>query len=364
MPHDLVTENLHLRSQLEQLLSQAQQNQQILKRFQTFDLQFISAAGFRELIDTIFHSFTAASELDVVTLALLDPKYQIRHILADLNINLPELPQLLFLQDETGLGELSGRLSQPVLGAYSEQLHHELFPESIPAPASVAVVPLLRHDRLIGCLNIGSRDEERFAAHMGTEFIEHMASIIAICLENVINNEKLKHIGLTDPLTGVHNRRYVERRLLEEIGRSRRQGYALSCLYIDIDHFKQINDHFGHQAGDEVLRAIAGRIKAELRLSDALSRFGGEEFVVLLIDAEAVPAKSAAERIRASIAQQPLVLSNEQEINVTVSIGVASLMQHDECEAVELTAQKFVARADQALYVAKQSGRNKVVAAG
>ncbi|HEX7635093.1 MAG TPA: DUF484 family protein, partial [Noviherbaspirillum sp.] len=158
MPHDLVTENLHLRSQLEQLLSQAQQNQQILKRFQTFDLQFIGAAGFRELIDTIFHSFTAASELDVATLVLLDPKYQIRHILSDLNINLPELPQLLFLQDETGFGELSDRLSKPVLGSYSEQWHRELFPDPIPAPASVAVVPLWRHERLIGCLNIGSRD--------------------------------------------------------------------------------------------------------------------------------------------------------------------------------------------------------------
>jgi diguanylate cyclase (GGDEF)-like protein len=349
---------------LEQLLNQAQQNQQILKRFQTFDLQFISAAGFRELIDTIFHSFTAASELDVATLALLDPKHQIRHILADLNINLAELPQLLFLQDEAEFGELSGHLSMPVLGAYSAQLHRMLFPEPILTPASVAVVPLLRHDHLIGCLNIGSRNRDRFAAHMGTEFIEHMASIIAICLENVINNERLKRIGLTDPLTGVHNRRYVERRLLEEIGRSRRQGYALSCLYIDIDHFKQVNDRFGHQTGDEVLRAIAGRIKAELRLSDALGRFGGEEFVVLLIDAEAAAAKSVAERIRASIVQQPLTLSCGQEIDATVSVGIASLAQHDECEAIELAAQKFVASADQALYLAKQGGRNRVVAAG
>lgn len=363
MSQDLVIENLELRNQLQHLFKQAEQNQQILQRFQAFDLQFIGASSFLELIDAIFYSFGTASELDVVTLTLLDSEYDIRRILANQNIDLADLPHLLFLQDETGLGELSGRLHKPLLGAFSQQLHGALFPEPVPTPASIALVPLLRHGRLIGCLGIGSRDETRFAEHMGTDFVEHTAAIVAICLENVVNNERLKHIGLTDPLTGVHNRRYVERRLLEEIGRSQRQGYALSCLYIDIDHFKQINDCLGHQAGDEVLRGIAGRIKEKLRLSDALGRFGGEEFVVLLIDAELTAARHAAERIRQSVAGQPLLLSDGQTLDVTVSVGVASLLEHDECEAIEATAQKLVARADQALYLAKQGGRNKVVAA-
>ncbi|QDZ29066.1 diguanylate cyclase [Noviherbaspirillum sp. UKPF54] len=364
MSQDLVTENLELRNRLEQLFRQAQQNQQILQRFQAFDLQFIGASGFLELLDAIFRGFATASELDVVTLVLLDPDYDIRRILADQNIDPADIPQLLFLQDEAGFGALPGQLRKPVLGAFSLQMHGALFPVPLPTPASLALVPLRRHDRLIGCLCIGSRDEARFIDGMGTDFVEHMAAIVAVCLENAVNNERLKHIGLTDPLTGVHNRRYVERRLLEEIGRSRRQGYDLSCLYIDIDHFKQINDGLGHQAGDEVLRGIAGRIKEELRLSDALGRFGGEEFVVLLIDAGPTAAGNAAERIRQSIAEQPLALGDGQTLDVTVSIGVASLAQHDECEAIEATAQKFVARADQALYLAKQGGRNKIVAAG
>lgn len=363
MAQDLVTENLELRNQLEQLFRQAQQNQQILQRFQAFDLQFIGASSFLELLDAIFYSFATASELDVVTLALLDPEYDIRRILADQNIDPADIPQLLFLQDETGFGELSGQLRKPVLGAFFRQVHGALFPDPLPTPASIALVPLLRHGRLIGCLCIGSCDEERFIENMGTDFVEHTAAIVAVCLENVVNNERLKHIGLTDPLTGVHNRRYVERRLLEEIGRSRRQGYALSCLYIDIDRFKQINDCLGHQAGDEVLREIAGRIKEALRLSDALGRFGGEEFVVLLIDADLTAARNAAERIRQHVSEQPLVLADGQTLDVTVSVGVASLTEHDECEAIEATAQKLVARADQALYLAKQGGRNKVVAA-
>ena len=171
-------------------------------------------------------------------------------------------------------------------------------------------MPLLRNKRIIGSLNLGSVDPTRFTPALGTDFIEHMASIIAICLENVISNEMLKYIGLTDSLTGVYNRRYIDRRLLEEIGRARRQAYRISCMYIDIDHFKAVNDSVGHQGGDEVLREVAGRIKAELRLSDALGRFGGEEFVVLLIDADLESAKTCAQRIRASIADTPFELSS------------------------------------------------------
>jgi diguanylate cyclase (GGDEF)-like protein len=236
-----------------------------------------------------------------------------------------------------------------------------MFPEPLPAPASVALLPLMRQRRMIGCLNLGSNEPGRFGAGMATDFIGHMASIVALCLENVISSERLKHIGLTDPLTGIHNRRYVERRLLEEIGRSRRHRLGLSCMYIDVDHFKQINDRVGHQSGDEVLRGVAERIKAELRLSDALGRFGGEEFVVLLGDADAADALNVAERIRQSIAEQPLPLNNGEALDVTVSVGIASLRPADHAETVEATARDFLTRADRALYRAKEGGRNRVM---
>jgi diguanylate cyclase (GGDEF)-like protein len=189
-----------------------------------------------------------------------------------------------------------------------------------------------------------------------------MASIIAICLENVISNEMLKYIGLTDALTGVYNRRYIDRRLVEEISRARRQGTRISVMYIDIDHFKQINDRVGHQGGDDVLREVAMRIKAELRISDALARFGGEEFVVLLIDADASSSAVVANRIRASVADAPVELLHGQLVPVTVSIGVAMLDQGERSLALETAAQQLLAQADTALYQAKQAGRNRVVA--
>jgi diguanylate cyclase (GGDEF)-like protein len=164
------------------------------------------------------------------------------------------------------------------------------------------VIPLRRQQKLIGFLNLGSQHAERFQRSMATDFIERLGSVIAIALENVLNNEKLVYIGLTDPLTKISNRRYVEQRMLEEINRARRQQYSIACMFLDIDFFKRINDQFGHQGGDDVLCEVAARIKAELRLSDTLGRFGGEEFVALLINTRLEDALQVAERIRRSIA--------------------------------------------------------------
>jgi two-component system cell cycle response regulator len=172
----------------------------------------------------------------------------------------------------------------------------------------------------------------------------------------------LKYIGLTDSLTGAYNRRYIDRRLVEEILRARRQAYRVSVMYIDIDHFKTVNDSMGHAGGDEVLREICMRIKDELRVSDALARFGGEEFVVLLIDADLHSATMVAQRIRASVADSAFDLASGASLAVTVSIGVATLDDFAREHPAEGVAQALLAQADSALYKAKQAGRNRVVA--
>lgn len=172
---------------------------------------------------------------------------------------------------------------------------------------------------------------------------------------------RLARLAHYDPLTGLANRAWLADEIERHIVQGRRYQKRFAVLFLDIDHFKQINDRIGHQGGDEVLRGVAGRIKAELRLSDALGRFGGEEFVVLLIDAELADAINVAERIRQSIAELPLLLSSGDSIDVTASIGVATLARTASEEPVDTTIQNFVARADRALYRAKQEGRNRVV---
>src|SRR5690606_24722266 len=110
----------------------------------------------------------------------------------------------------------------------------------------------------------------------------------AFCLESSANRARLVRSGLTDVLTGWHNRRYLQTRLMEELARCRRDGTPLTCLMIDVDHFKPINDRYGHLAGDEALRQLAQCIDGEIRDSDVSARYGGEEFVILLPRTDAV----------------------------------------------------------------------------
>jgi diguanylate cyclase (GGDEF)-like protein len=362
---ELMAENAALRRQLASLIDQAESNHAIMMRHQAFDLDIVGADSFQELVATIFRQLPVVCSLDIVTVSLVDSGADIYTVMHKLGVDFEALPNLLFHEHPEALGfDLEpGRLPRPRLMAYHPVSHSMAFPQPPAGLASVALVPLLRNRRLIGSLNLGSRDPSRFTPLLGTDFVEHMGSIIAICLENVISNEMLKYIGLTDALTGVYNRRYMDRRLAEEIARARRQSYRLSCMYIDVDHFKRVNDEFGHQAGDDVLREVASRIKAELRMSDALGRFGGEEFVVLLIDADLESASMVAQRIRDSVADQVFLLADGQALPVTVSIGVAALADFDRSHAIEEVATALVGQADGALYAAKQQGRNRVVAA-
>ncbi|WP_395403104.1 DUF484 family protein [Pseudoduganella sp. UC29_106] len=360
---DLVAENKALRARLAYLIEQAERNHEIMMRHQAFDLEIVGASTFPELIGTIFRTLPVISDLSAVTLSLIDEDSDIRTVMEKLGVNFADFPQLIFVPDVDALGfELNPRTPpKPELGMFDAQRHGAQFPSPEQRLQSAAIVPLLRNKRIIGSLNLGSVDPARFSPSLGTDFVEHMASIIAICLENVISNEMLKYIGLTDSLTGVYNRRYVDRRLIEEISRARRQEYPISFMYIDIDHFKRVNDTVGHQGGDDVLREIANRIKNELRLSDALARFGGEEFVVLLINADLESAAFVAERIRASIAASMIDLSGGVKVSITASVGVASLSQTAAGGAVEVQAQELIAHADEALYQAKDGGRNRVI---
>jgi diguanylate cyclase (GGDEF)-like protein len=361
--NELAAENEVLRGRMAELVASAARNHEIMCRHQAFDLEIVGAASFPELVDTIFRTLPAISSLDIVTLSLVDTDADIHTVMFKLGVDFDQFPDLMFVDGAGALefGAAGDAPARPWLGPYAPAAHRGVFPHPPAGLQSVALVPLLRNKRLIGSLNLGSCDPARFTAQLGTGFIEHMASIIAICLENVISNEMLKYIGLTDALTGVYNRRYIDRRLLEEIARARRQQYRISCMYIDIDHFKQVNDSVGHQGGDEVLREVAARIKAELRISDALGRFGGEEFVVLLIDADLDSASMVANRIRASVADRPVELPGGEAVAVSVSIGVATLDDFERDHAIEGVAQQLVAQADSALYRAKEAGRNRVV---
>ncbi|MGZ3237094.1 MAG: DUF484 family protein, partial [Burkholderiaceae bacterium] len=332
-------------------------NEEILLRHHEVNLIVISALGITELIEGLYRAFSASQA--IVSLVLLDPGYEIRRTLNDSQLALSKFPSLMFAQNLAELGNLQS-LKLPVIGAFNEQQYGYFFPPQRQIPASAALVPLLLpRGELIGILALGSLDERRFRTGMATDFLQHVSSIIAVCLENVINIERLKLLGITDQLTGINNRRHVEACLAKEVEHAGQCGGSLSCLYIDIDHFKHINDGYGHQCGDDVLREVASRVKAEVGVGATFGRFGGEEFIILLPDTQMADAIGLAERIRERIGNYPFVLAGENR-QITVSLGVSTMNLSDIEQADETIGARLLSSADKALYKAKEGGRNQV----
>ena len=177
---------------------------------------------------------------------------------------------------------------------------------------------------------------------------------------DVMRISDLEHETFTDPLTGIYNRRFMEQRLAEEISKARRYNFQLSILLFDLDHFKRVNDVHGHQAGDQVLVEISALVNKQLRDSDILSRYGGEEFLIITPNTGPAEAALLAERLRACIEAHDFMRGHEgiqqPGLQLTVSIGLASFGDSADNE------QKLIGNADRNLYRAKNDGRNRVAA--
>ena len=172
----------------------------------------------------------------------------------------------------------------------------------------------------------------------------------------LLNAQKMLEFRAShDPLTGIWNRRAVLDRLCEELARVEREATSSGVIMADIDYFKQVNDRYGHLAGDEVLQAVAQRMKATLRPYDFLGRYGGEEFLIVLPGCDGKKAYEAAQRIRNAVCAAPVRLSSSVTIPVTLSLGVTACPCGKKVEAVSI-----IEPADRALYLAKNGGRNRV----
>lgn len=186
----------------------------------------------------------------------------------------------------------------------------------------------------------------------------HILSTIANHMSMTLENAELYHFATTDQLTGISNRRFFLHRLDREIERAARRDDSFCLLMLDIDRFKKVNDTFGHQCGDQVLIQLAKRITGFAAENGAACRYGGEEFVIMLLGADAARGAAGAEELRALIAGQPFEFVSEGEsisYPLTVSIGVSN------CPRDSMDIDILINKADQALYIAKAEGRNRVV---
>jgi diguanylate cyclase (GGDEF)-like protein len=172
-------------------------------------------------------------------------------------------------------------------------------------------------------------------------------------------SDRLAALSTTDPLTGIPNRRALDDHLADELARSQRYGTPLAVVMLDLDHFKRLNDRYGHAAGDAVLRRVAQVLDGEKRRGDTIARFGGEEFVAILSHADETAAQAWAERVRGRLGAAAVEVAGAI-LRVTASFGVAAALPGD---AGAISGQALLESADRALYSAKARGRNRVVVA-
>jgi diguanylate cyclase (GGDEF)-like protein/PAS domain S-box-containing protein len=212
--------------------------------------------------------------------------------------------------------------------------------------------PIIRKDKLLGFINLDAATPNFFKTKYLSR-LQALADQAAIAIENAQLFKEMEKLAITDSLTGLYNRRFFFAFAENEIERSKRYNKHLSIIMMDIDHFKGVNDRFGHLIGDQVLKKIADICLSILRKVDVMCRYGGEEFTVLLPETEVADAAHAAERMCTAISS--LRLKTEKgDVSVSMSIGVAEL------DSSRGSLEKLLAAADTALYTAKEAGRNRV----
>jgi len=221
---------------------------------------------------------------------------------------------------------------------------------------SFVAVPVRAGQRILGVISATDREDDRPFTRDDVSSLRALAAPVALALSRelaVSEAEQYAHAAAIDPLSGLFNRRYLHVRLEEELERARRHQIPLALLMIDLDDFKMVNDKFGHLAGDAVIKEVAVILRRTVRMFDVCTRYGGEEFAILMPNSGAQSAATVAERIRRRIESHRFVEPAVASLSVTASIGLA-------VSTAQLLPRDLIERADQALYQAKTLGKNRV----
>jgi two-component system, cell cycle response regulator len=315
-----------------------------------------------QVMETAFDAAAAIVEYDAAVIALYERETQ-KHRVASVRIRPggegvldPGAVSGLEFKDNAGLAAMVVK-NRHYLPAGGE-------PREVTAPVytrkvklsdarSLLVLPLLAADEAIGTFTLAARADKRFGKDV-REMLAVIGNQVAVSLENGLLYKKMETMATTDGLTGLTNHRTFQERFANLLERASRHGHKITFLLCDVDHFKKVNDTYGHPVGDEVLRRVAKVLGEVARKIDVPARYGGEEFAVVLDGADIEQGRQVAERIRQEVARL-VIESDKGPFQVTMSIGVAGFPEDGRDRAA------LIEHADHALYHAKHAGRNQVV---
>jgi diguanylate cyclase (GGDEF)-like protein len=315
-----------------------------------------------QVMETAFDACAAIATFDVASIALYD-KERAKHKIAAVRIGeggerIVDPAQLrdLEFRDNAGLASMvvKNRHYLPA-GGEPREVSAPIYTRKVKVDdaKSLLVLPLLSADEAIGTLTLVARAEKRFSSDV-REMLAVIANQVAVSLQNGFLYKKMETMATTDGLTGLTNHRTFQTRFEDLLQRAQRHNHKVALLLCDVDHFKKVNDTYGHPIGDEVLRRVARVLQEVPRKIDIPARYGGEEFAVLLDGVDVAQAKAVADRIRTEISK--VVVDTEKgPLSVTESVGVATFPDDGRDRAT------LIERADLALYHAKHTGRNRVV---
>lgn len=266
-------------------------------------------------------------------------------------------------EDVVGRVEVGGG----IVGHVAERATNVVLPSSVGGPRGtegephvpvLMAIPMYSRDRVVGVLAVYRNDKDRPFLREDLDTVVFLAEQGGVAIENVQLHDEAKRLSLMDGLTGTWNRRFFQMQFRQVLATATRFERPFSVLMLDLDNFKEINDTYGHQRGDAILIEFSERVSSTLREVDTFARYGGEEFICLLSETDVVGARTTAEKICDVIRSEPYGAPDEEPINLTVSVGIASYPDHG------AGFRSLVEAADKGLYLAKERGRDQVAAVG
>ena len=305
--------------------------------------------------DSVATIFTTISELvcdlvdaEACSILLLDGSRERLMGKAAYGLARRDISGISFRVGEGVAGWVADKGIPALIDDVTDDSRYVTLPDSENRIRSLACVPLSIREERVGVLTATSSRIGAFGSD-DIDVLSFIARTMALDLDNI----RLRKVSVTDPLTGAYNRELLHQQLPQALEAADRGGHSLSLAMIDVDHFKSINDRFGHDVGDQVLTEVAQLLRGAIRNNDLLVRYGGEEFLLVLPRTDATRAAEIAERIRGKLHELPMQVSGA-EIQVRVSVGIAEHRRHED------TPAQLIRRADSALYKAKGDGRNRV----
>ena len=337
---------------LDTMLERLRENEEISRKFHEIEVRILSILNFTDLFESLLSEFKEKFNVPYVWLSLIEPS-EVSSLIQSLAAS-EILRERMNIVDKDEFMTVVGRGMHPILANQNMARFRRLLPRDETYPVgSIAVAPISLDGEIIGSLNQADPSSRRFIPGIDASLLERLSVKFSLCLSNVTAHEKLRFLAYHDPLTGLLNRRVLGEIMKRELVRARRYKSPLSLVFLDLDDFKSVNDRYGHDSGDRVLKLVADRLVRTCRNSDVVARFAGDEFVVLLPETTRRNAEGRIERMRSDLLEHPFMVEGSP-VTVQITFGAASTEEG----AVD-TADMLLKTADERQYRAKHRKKGR-----